>query len=81
MKLLDIDCSRADIKLRNFAFTSRRRGCGYSRMKEDTIMRYTQPKIIATFQAVSTIKGFKDMLPIEQNVNLLTSSAAYHADE
>jgi hypothetical protein len=50
-------------------------------MKEDTIMRYTQPKIIATFQAVSTIKGFKDMLPIEQNVNLLTSSAAYHADE
>ncbi len=44
-------------------------------------MRYIQPKITGTFSATSTIKSVKIGPNSEVGSNLMTSGAAYQADE
>jgi hypothetical protein len=44
-------------------------------------MRYVQPQITGTFDAVSTIQGFKDGMNHETGSESYTLSAAYPADE
>ena len=44
-------------------------------------MRYIQPQITGTFKATSTIKSPKIAPPREVGTNLLSSGAAYQADE
>jgi hypothetical protein len=44
-------------------------------------MRYIQPQITGTFDAVSTIKGMKEAPHIEAHTGLPTNGSAYPADE
>ncbi|MGD0941450.1 MAG: hypothetical protein ABR905_17260 [Terracidiphilus sp.] len=44
-------------------------------------MRYIQPQITGTFNAVSTIRGIKDGIHFESGTDQLSMVAAYPADE
>jgi hypothetical protein len=44
-------------------------------------MRYTAPKLVATYAATSVIKSEKGEVPFEVNQITLTNSPAYHSAE
>ena len=44
-------------------------------------MRYIQPQVINTFEAVSSIQGTKVPFSMETGTELPTTGAAYEADE